>query len=358
MAGPEEILKTRVTIEGDISGLKESVQDAKKEVKGVADEAENTGGRVNSAFAKAGEGIERSTSGVRKFVGALSSVAGVATGVLGVIGLVTGAFVALKTALESIGGDGDKEKPLPKANELLKELADNAMGVTDALSVSPGFVSISNDIEELEKKIKSLKKTKSISSPNIDQDIQLEIYEDNLRRIAQLEDELAEKRVQRADLLDKLGSDKKAESEAQESLKNQTASLEAIKKIADSISIQLLPDDQRIEETAKRQIEQIQALAKEAGIDLEDFYVRAAITGIEEKSRRELELLESIENKRIQQEKDAIQRRIAQEQQAADAYANRLREQLDGIFNSDFVGTFTGLEQALRDISRNTGRLK
>jgi hypothetical protein len=161
MDGSDVVGKQKIILEADASGVKAALKEAKDEVQDFGNEADKSTSKVSDSFAKAGEAIESSTSGVRKFVGALSSVAGVATGLLGVLGLVTGAVLALKSGLESLGGDGDRDKPLPKAGDLLDDLADKARGLDKALSSSPGFVALLDQIEALETRIASLNRLAS-----------------------------------------------------------------------------------------------------------------------------------------------------------------------------------------------------
>ncbi|MBO6739036.1 MAG: hypothetical protein JJ916_04165 [Phycisphaerales bacterium] len=369
MAGPNEVAKAHVTIEGDISGLKESVQDAKKTVNEVGDAADNAGGRVDGAFTKAGEKIEESTKGVRKFVGALSSVAGVATGVIGVIGLVSGALVGMKAVLDKLtGGDeGDRKAALPRAADLLEDLADKARGADQAMSQSPGFVALANEIEDLEGSLEKLKRSldglNSAGSAGIGAGSgSLRERQLTLQKIRDVESDLAAKRQQQADLLREIARGEgeraaAAEREA-ESLQKTSATLEAIKQIGEGLAIDLLPENQQVRANASRQIEQIRKLAEDAGIDLEDFYVRAAIAAIKEKRDRELDLLDEMHQKELQNIEKQKQARIAAAIAEADAYTERVRQGLESITSGDFVTTLEAIPRALKEVSNGVRRLK
>ena len=364
MPGPETIGEVEIKVGANTSGLKASISDAKKEVEEVGDAAEKTSGKVSGAFTRAGEAIETSTSGVRKFVGALSSVAGVATGLVGVFGLVSGAVLGFKSILESLGGDGDRDKPLPKAADLLDDLADKARGLDKALSSSPGFVALLDEIEALETRIASLNRIASgAGSAGVGAGGQniLDIQD----QISKAEDELQIKIKQRGDLLENVArAEEEAEREAEraraeeESIKKRAASLESLEKIAEGLSISLLEEDEQIIANAELQIKELKRIAKEGGIDSDDFILRAAITAVEEIREKNLETVR--EQERIkddaQRARDAesAAKQIESAQRAAEAFARGL----DGIFGADFTTRLDNLTAAVRDGNNAIRRLK
>jgi hypothetical protein len=365
MAGPEEIGKAKITVEADTSGIKASMADAKKEVEGVGDAANKSASKVSSSFTRAGEAIESSTSGVRKFVGALSSVAGVATGLLGVLGLVTGAVLALKSGLESLGGDGDKDKPLPKAGELLDDLADKASGLDKALSSSPGFVALLEQIEALETRIASLNRLASgAGSAGVGAGGQsiLDIQD----QISKAEDELQSKIKQRGDLLEKIArGEERAKEEAEAKLQAERESLaiaqkqeSAIKSIQDILSEQglsLLQDDQQFLAQAERQKAVLEDLFR--GLAPDDL-VNQALENVDLILERQLE--GERERQRVadeaQRARDAES--AARQVEAAQRAAQSFADALNGVFGADFT---TRLDTIAGAIERNTnglGRLK
>ena len=366
MPGPETIGEVEIKVGANTSGLKASISDAKKEVEEVGDAAEKTSGKVSGAFTKAGEAIETSTSGVRKFVGALSSVAGVATGLVGVFGLVTGAVLSFKTMLEGISGKGGEEDaPLPKATELMKKLADSARGVDKAMAESVGFVKLQERLKEANKELEDaqrlLKFEGSIAGEETIQrvaDAQAEVnrltqegndllktYADNRERAARVAEEEAEREAERA----------RAE---EESIKKRAASLESLGKIAEGLSISLLPEDEQIRANAELQIKELERIAKEGGIDSDDFILRAAITAVEEIREKNLEAIR--EQERIKDEAqrardaESAAKQIESAQRAAEAFARGL----DGIFGADFTTRLDNLTAAVRDGNNAIRRLK
>jgi len=345
-----------------------SIEDLEDVTTDAAKASEKTGGSINAVFGKVGETLEKSTSGVRKFVGSLSSVAGVATGLISVFGLVSGAVLGFKSILESIGGDGDKDKPLPKVGELLEDLANKARGVDDALQNSPGYVQTLSRIKEAKEELTALNAElarsttprgvgpgeRSISLGRQEYEVRLDI-ENTKRKIVELEQ-------QSNDILktaiDKREEAKKQEQDALDIAKKRAASLESLGKIAEGLSISLLPEDEQIRANAELQIEQLKRIAKEGGIDSDDFILRAAITAVEEIREKNLEAIR--EQERIKDEAqrardaESAAKQIESAQRAAEAFARGL----DGIFGADFTTRLDNLTAAVRDGNNAIRRLK
>ena len=369
MTDPNEIGKAKITVEADISGLSDSVKEAKEQVEGIGDAADGAGGRLDSSFNKMGETLERSTAGVRKFVGALGSIAGVATGLVGVFGLVSGAVLGLKAVLDKLtGGDsGDDKAPLPKAVDLLESLADKARGADKALAESPGYVALTSQIAELEEKLQSLRASldgiSAAGSAGIGAGAGVfEQQRATLERIEETESALARKREQQAELLKTISrtEDERADAAAKQgdAAEKQAAALNVIKELGEGVAISLLPDDEQIEENARRQIEQVRKVAEDAGVDLEQFYVRAAITAIQEKRDRELNLLDELHQKEMRNIEEQRQAKVAAAQAQADAYAERLRDNLESLTSAEFITTLESIPKALREVSSGVRRLK
>ena len=334
-----------------------------------AEETASAGAKINSVFGRLGDTLEGGTSGVRKFVGALSSVAGVATGLIGVIGLVAGALTGMKAILDKLAGgdEGNRNASLPRAADLLGELADKARGVDQALSQSPGFVAIANEIQDLESSLEKLRNSldglNAAGSAGIGAGAgTFRERQATLKRISGIEAELAAKRQQQADLLLEITRRENERAEAAEresqALQKQAATLDAILQIAEGVAIDLLPEDEQVEQNARRQIKQIIKIAEAAGVDLEHFYVRAAITAIEEKRDRELELLDDLHKKEMQNIAAQEAEKDRRSQERAQREVETIRQGLESITAGEFTTVLASIPRVLQEVSTRLGRLK
>jgi hypothetical protein len=357
MAGPEEIAKAKITIEGDASGAKKATEDVIGDLEGVGDASDNASQRVSGGFAKAGEAIESSTSGVRKFVGALSSVAGVATGLVGIFGLVSGAVLGFKAVLDKLGGDGKKDAPLPKTTDLMQKLADSARGVDRAMAESGGFVNLQNRLKDARKELEDAQRVLTFEGRVAG--------EDTVQRVADAQAEVNQLIQQSNDLLKTYGeSQERAAQQAIDAAKMQEAEItkqaDAIRQLQELIAeqtISLLPDDQQILAQATRQRQIIEDAFRNLGVAIPDDLLQTALENVDRITQKQLDA--ERERQRIADEAQA-QREAEADRRSQDRVQREietLREGLNSI-TGDFTTVFNELASGLRDVADSTARLK
>lgn len=366
MADPNEIAKAKVTIEGDISGLKGAVQDAKKAVKDVGDEADKAGSRVDASFSKAGEKIEESTKGVRKFVGALSSVAGVATGLIGVVGLLAGAFAGLSAILKRING-GDEEG-IGKTRANLQGLFDDVSGANVSAKMFPVFLQLQEDIEETGKKVVSLRQQVDAAG-GLDTETDLVFGIKNLGpKLRDAERKLASLLAQREALTRRARDAGEAAGEQmgdamvsafRQSVDQRTSFLDTIKSQAESIRVSLIGDDrERIKAETDLLIEQIERISKASGIASDNEDLTAYIELIRKGEDEKLKALDD----RIAKEKKADEEREAEKDRRSQERVQReieaLRQGLESITAGEFTTVLQSIPKILQEVSSRLGRLK
>lgn len=368
MAGPNEVAKAHVTIEGDISGLKESVQDAKKTVSEVGDAADNAGSRVDGAFTKAGEKIEESTKGVRKFVGALSSVAGVATGLIGVVGLLAGAFAGLTAILKKLNDGG--EESISKTRTNLQGLFDDVSGANVSADMFPVFLQLQQDIEEVgEKVIKLRQQVAATIEGGQDPDAELIFGIKNVGpKLEEAEQKLAKLLEQRSALTSRAREVGEAVGEQmgdamvssfRSAAEGRDSVLSNLQSQAESMRVSLIGDDgQRIKAEADLAIEQINRIRKEAGISSDNSVLTEYVALIRRGEEEKLKALEE----RIAKERQADAEREAEKDRRSLERVQRemdaIRRGLDSITSGDFVATLEAIPRALREVSTGVRRLK
>ena len=315
MAGPEEVAKAKVTIEGDISGLKDSVQEAVDETEKLGDASDRTSERGGSMFRRLGRGAEDVAAKLGKMTGIVSAI--------------TAATVALGAAWKAVNDyirDGSE-----LADEYLKTFDTVADAEGSLKAIGDRLVEVNAELERLEAKPFSIF---GRSRKQIEEEIE------TLRK-AQIQVSRQVRAQRERDAKD-----------AAEAFKREAEA------VAEDIIYSFLPDDLQIQRAANAQREAFIKAAKEAGVAIASEEVQNALRAIDQKRDIEIEAYREAQREKERIDAEAARKRIEQARREADAYADRLKERLDGIFGADSLSTLPGLEQALRDIDRNVGRLQ
>lgn len=315
MASPEEIAKAKITVEADISGVKPAISDAKKEVKGLGDEAETTGKRGSSALNKIGSGAESVASKLGKVTGAVGAVAG------GVVAIGT-AIKAVNTYLK----DGAK-----LADEYLKQFN----SVTDADAALKGIndrlIEVNAELERLQARPFSI----------------------TGRSKRQIQEEIEALRSAQSSISRQVAAQRRqAARDSAEAFK------EEAQRVARDIEESYLPGDLQIQRTAQRQKEALIKAAEEAGVAIASIEAQNALKRIDQQAEIQIEAYRRAEQEKVRLEQEESRRRIQMVQKEADAFADRLREQISGIFGDEFTTVFDQISSAGRDIADAIARNK
>lgn len=368
MADPNEIAKAKVTIEGDLSGLKGAVRESIDETEKLGDAAEGAGSRVDASFSKAGEKIEESTKGVRKFVGALSSVAGVATGLIGVVGLLAGAFAGLSAILKRING-GDDEG-IGKTRTNLQGLFDDVSGANVSAEMFPVFLQLQEDIEETGKKVVKLRQQVSAALEG-GQDTETELVfgiknlgpklRDAERQLGSLlaQREAFTRRAREAgeDAGEQMGDAMVAAF--RQSVEQRSNFLDTIKSQAESLRVSLIGDDrERIKAETDLLLEQIERIRQASGVASDNADLASYIELIRKGEDEKLKALDD----RIAKERQADAEREAEKDRRSQERVQReieaLRQGLESITAGEFTTVLQSIPKILQEVSSRLGRLK
>ena len=381
MADPNEIAKAKVTVEADLSGMKDAVRETVAETEKLGDAADGAGSRFDTSFSKVGEKIEESTKGVRKFVGALSSVAGVATGLIGVVGLLTSAMVGFVAIIKKLNSPDSDEGAL-KAAESLQTLADKVRNLDEAAAGAPAFAKMLEDLPEitaraqkLREQIQDIEKRSGSRDPNL-----LVGYKEQVETLKELEAQIKQTRQLGLRLGREITESQNAEIASAEQYGDAMVAAyrsveEARASLRDSIEraeIAFLPEEEQIERRAAFAAAEFKKAAEAASLPDDDASVVRMLELIEKQKQAELEAMrnrEAAEEKRIEAERE--RQRIADEAQAArEAEADRrsqeraqrevetIREGLESITAGEFTTVLASIPRVLQEVSTRLGRLK
>jgi hypothetical protein len=366
MADPNEIAKAKVTVEADLSGMKDAVRETVAETEKLGDAADGAGSRVDASFSKAGEKIEESTKGVRKFVGALSSVAGVATGLIGVVGLVAGAFAGLLEIFKRLnGGDGEG---IAQTRASLQGLFDDVSGANVSAEMFPVFLQLQDDIEETGKKVVKLRQQID-AAVGLDTETDLVFGIKNLGpRLRDAEQKLQSLLAQREALTRRAREAGEAAGEQmgdamvdsfRQTVDQRANFLDTIRSQAESLRISLIGDDrERIKAETNLLLEQIDRIRQASGVASDNEDLTAYIELIRKGEAEKLNALDE----RIAKEKNADAEREAEKDRRSQERAQRevetIREGLESITAGEFTTVLASIPRVLQEVSSKLGRLK
>lgn len=315
MAGPEEIAKAKITVEADVSGVKPAISDAKKEVKGLGDEAEKAGSKGSGALNKIGASAEGVASKLSKVTGA--------------VGAIAAGAVAIGTAVKALNEYFKDGKKL--AADYLKQF-DSVQNAEAALEgISARLIEVNAELERLQAKPFSIT---GRNKRQIEQEIET-------LRNAQLSVSRQVKAQREKDARD-----------AAEAFK------EEARRVARDIEESYLPGDIQIQRAAQRQKDAFIKAAEEAGVAIANAEAQLALKRIDQQAEIQIEAYRRAEQEKIRLEQRESQRRIEMVEKEADAFANRLRDQIAGIFGDEFTTVFEQIAPAVRDVADSVARLK
>lgn len=330
MAGPNEIGKAKITIEGDIGPLKSDIQDAEQAASGLGDTGDRTGSRIGGAFSRAGEKISKSTGEVRKFVSSLTETIGIATGVVGVIAVVSGAIVGLVKLLKSLNDD---EGGIKTTRKNLNDMFSDLSGDAAASQKFPVFEALNDRISELEEKlIKSKILLEDYKQGNAQPQDFFDISggEKNIKR---MQDEL-ERLIKAREHFRKVIKD--AESDARVGFND--AIVEQYKQLAESRGkfldelknqndlgeIDFFPPEDQIDARYDYIRSKIEETSKSLGLGLDDEQVRRALNLIELQRTAAKETERLKDEAQAKRDAESAKRLIDAAERAAEAFSERL----------------------------------
>lgn len=335
MAGPNEIAKAYVVIEPDLSALKSVGTQVKTELKGAGEAADQAGDQMSSAFERAGKRIEDSTAGIRKFAGALSSTVGVLTAVTGAITGLAGVLLLLKTRQEDAQQKAlDAARAYNSLSLAVEEYRNTVVKSGDDVGKSTRDILSSIDSQQ-----KAIGKARADALAAT----VIQIEQEKLLQAQIAETQAAYERASEADLAAK---------------QRQTNAIQAIVDLLEQQQISLLQDDDKLIAQANRQKRIIEETFSTLGVNLPAGFLDQALRNVDTITQRQIDA--ERERQRIADEAQAKREAEAdrRSQERAQREIETLQRGLDEIANSDFLGTFNGLVQALRDIDSSVGRLK
>jgi hypothetical protein len=348
----------RWIFEGDTKPLEKSAEEAKQTVKDVGNTAEAEGKKVSGAFERMGDSIEGSTVGLRKFVGALGSTLGVVTGLLGVVGLLAGAFIALKSALERLN---DPSKGVTKTTENLDALFDNLAGAAEAGGKFPVFDQLNENIDELSERIIKLEFMAADFGTG-DSPIQ-DVFKvgDSIRDLPKLRAELQKMLELRQELLERTREAREVEAstmgdEAVERFrKNAEATEQYLKTLTEQtkqMRISLIGDDAaRIKAEADSIIEQAARVQKELGFSADDEAFQGYIDAIRAGERVKLQELEKRKALEDAAAAERDRKMVESFEKAAEAFADALT-----FSTANFTTRLDTIVREIQQVSRTNGR--
>lgn len=333
MAGPEEVLKTKITVEADTSGVKQAVEDVKADVGDMADEVESSSNRASGAFESMGTKIDNSTAGVRKFTGAVSGAVGAVTGLIGVFttlaGLLGTLIVLFKRKAERV--------------EELKASYESVQQQINDYSVDP----LLDEYEKFER--------------SANRQIDLLLEEGKLRELAaeSLRKQAAEAAELRREADKKAKSDelrKQREREELELVRKRGDIIRQINEATEQQEIELLPTEERIRAEAQRKKDAIRDAFSTIAPDAET--ISNALDAIDKATQKQLNA--EIERQRIADEAQARRDNEAdrRSQERVQREIDTLREGLESLTGSEFITTLEAIPKALREVSNGVRRIK
>jgi hypothetical protein len=315
MAGPEEIGKVKITVDADTSGVKAKLSGAKDEVKDFGREAESAGDKGSDAFRKVGDKAEGAVSKLSKMTGAVGAV----------VAAISGVVAAVK-AVNDYLKDGSK-----LANEYLKQFDTVANAESSLDAIGKRLIEVNAELERIQAKpFTILGRSKK-----------------------QIEEEIAALR----DAQQSISRQVRAQR-AQEARETAEAFKKEARKVANDIEESFLPGDLKTQRAAQRQKDALIAAAKEANVAIASDEVQNALRKIDQEAEILIEAYRQAEQEKIRTEQQESQRRIEMARNEADAYAERLREKISGIFGADFTTRLDNLTAAVRDGNNAIRRLK
>lgn len=327
-------MEASISIKGDISDLKPTVQEAKREIEGVGDSADKTGQQVGTAFETAGKKIEDSTSGIRKFSGALSSTVGAITAVTGAVTGLVGILLILKNRSEE--NEAQTRRQNKAFNDLSRAVDEyRETAVTSAEDAEKAFSRVVGAIDAQNGQLERSR------------------LDALFARAKEVEEE---KRLQGA-LLD---TQKIYEERSKVIADANSRQIDAVRQLQDLIADQtlsLLPDDQQILAQASRQRQIIEDAFSNLGVAIPDDLLQTALENIDKITQKQLDA--ERERQRIADEGQA-KREAEADRRSQDRVQKEIEALRDGLnsITGDFTTVFNELATGLRDVADATSRLK
>ena len=310
-------------ITGDASGLKSSVREAEGELGKVEKKAKKTGDATDSAFKRAGEGIEKSTEGVRKFIGALSSVAGIVTGAIGVIALFVGSLAKLENSFN------DTRESVKQSNDTMRRFRRTLQDLDPA----------ANPVDEIGRSFGDLKReVRDTLEPSKE-------LADLLREIG-----AAEGRARKA-------AEDRAKSEARRSREQSRA---AAGKSVEALRLALIDELEESEEVLERRRserfrDEVTRLEFLGQLNVEQ--IEEVLSLEDERLKRNIDRINKEKNEQVKANQEAESQKRAEARETAKAYADAIRSELQGV-TDDIFGSSGGFTTKLDTLVQELRRVR
>lgn len=315
MPDPNEVGSAKIVLEVDDSGVKGAINEAKEQVKQVGDEADTANRKGGRMFRSLGQGAD-----------SLAAKLGKMTGIVGAISAATVALGAAWKAVNDYVRDG-------------AEIAGEYLSQFDSVGDAEGSLrAIGDRLNEVNAELARLE-----SKP-------FSIFG---RSRKQIEEEIAALRDAQLSISRQVRQQRKLEAqEAAQAFK------EEAQRLADDIAYSFLPQELQIQRQAALQREAFIKAAEEAGVAIGSAEAKRALDAINKRAEIEIEALRKADEEKRQLEQEEQRRRIEAAKREAEAFAEQLREGLNGIFSADFTTRLDSIAQALKEGNNAVRRLK
>lgn len=302
----DEIGKAKIVVEADISGVKESVTEAKSEVEGLGNEADASGKKASGAM--------------KGFGGAVDSVAtklGKATGILAAFAAATTGIVKAYQAIAEYVRNGETVAELFTADLDTINATEAALG-----KINQRLIEVGAELEA--------KEAGGIGSLLG-------------RRRGQIEEELEALRSRQQSVSKQLR--RQRETELRETAQDFIRQAEAIQE---SIGISLLPTEEQIAANAEVQKRQLIKAAEEARVEIDNAALQSTLNAIDRKAKAEIEAERKVVAERERLENERIQKQAERE---AKILAQAIERELSTVFAALTSSFGTGFTTQLSTIT-------
>ena len=363
MSGIDEIGKAKITVEADISHVKDSMED-------IGLEAENAATKVDSSSKK----MKRSLSGVGETLEKLQSGLGKILIPAAVLGTVSAMVTRLQAARKESKDFVDDLKSAAKQMEVFRsDLLKERAGILDPETESveeiyKRSIALQDQInEKLQVEIERRKAARQASSTvAFFQEIASGKTADDLvaeasRQIAAIDKATSEAVKLRRELNktaeeERVATQKAADKERLEALKNK------IDEISKEQELSLLPDDERIRANAEKQKNALIKAAEEANLEVENAKLQLVLENIDKAAERQIQKNEEIERKRAE-DKEKRDREAAERtaKAAADAMERAMAPVIASLTSSmgtSFTTQLSGISNQIDDAVRELRKVK
>lgn len=333
MAGPEDIAKAKITVEADVSGVKNAVSDAKSEIGSMADDVESSSKRASGALESMGTKIDNSTAGMRKLTGAISGAVGAVTSLISVFGILASVLTTLIALFK-------------RKAERIKELSDNYENLRTQIE----DFSLGSAIDEYERFEKQI--NRNIDSL-LEEDKITKLAAEGLKRLAA---EAANVRRERDQDIESANKRMQRHHEELAAVRALGDAIRELDSLIESQEISLLPPDDQLLADAERQKRLLQdAFSRFA---LPEGLLEEALANVDRITQKQLEA--ERERQRIadeaQRQREAEADRRSQER--AQREVETIRQGLQSITAGEFTTVLQSIPRILQEVSTRLGRLK